>query len=284
MAKAENKTSKFLKQILKYLVLIAISIIVVFPFYIMLIESFHPNLVSFPYPVECIPTTISLQNYQYLFSHNPVLKWISNSLVISIGTSVAQVLLCSMAAFGFQRTDFKGKKAIESVLMIMLVIPIQTRILPTFLILSKINWVNTFLAWIPFLVDAFGVFLMMQYMESIPNSLDEASFIDGASLWQTYSMVIMPQTKPAMVVLFTFNFINQWNDFLYPLIMIRSDRMYTLQLGVANIFSSAQRGESGGIGVALAAAVISFVPTLVIYLVFQKQIVTGVNLSSGIKG
>lgn len=282
--KAEKKIVRSTKSVLKYCVLILLSVIVVFPFYVMLIESFHPNLVSFPYPVEFILKEFSFSNYLYLFSQFPVIKWVINSLVISLGTSLAQVLLCSMAAFGFQRTNFKGRKVIQSILMILLVIPIQTRILPTFMIMSELKLVNTYLAWTPFLVDAFGIFLMMQYMESIPLSLDEAAFIDGANLWDTFSMVIVPQTKPAMVVLLTFNFINQWNDFLYPLIMVRNDKMYTLQLGLANIFSSAQRGESGGIGVALAGAVISFIPTLIIYLLFQHQIVTGVNLSSGIKG
>lgn len=282
--KAEKKIVRSMKSVLKYCVLILLSVIVVFPFYVMLIESFHPNLVSFPYPVEFILKEFSFRNYLYLFSQFPVIKWVINSLVISLGTSLAQVLLCSMAAFGFQRTNFKGRKIIQSILMILLVIPIQTRILPTFMIMSDLKLVNTYLAWTPFLVDAFGIFLMMQYMESIPLSLDEAAFIDGANLWDTFSMVIVPQTKPAMVVLLTFNFINQWNDFLYPLIMVRNDKMYTLQLGLANIFSSAQRGESGGIGVALAGAVISFIPTLIIYLLFQRQIVTGVNLSSGIKG
>ena len=252
---AENKTIKYLKKGIKYLFLIVMSVIVVFPFYIMLIESLHPNLVSFPYPVEFFPKVVSADNYGYLFSYYPVMKWILNSLIISLGTSVFQLVLCSMAAFGFQRTEFRGRKVFLLFVMLMIVVPIQTRILPLFIIMSELGWINTFLSWIPFITDAFGIFLMMQFMQSIPATLDEASFIDGAGLWTTYSSVILPQTKPAMVVLLTFNFINQWNDFLYPLIMVRNDKMYTLQLGLANIFSSAQRGEGGGIGVALAGAV-----------------------------
>ena len=281
---AENKTVKYLRLSIKYLFLIVMSVIVVFPFYIMLIESLHPNLVSFPYPVEFLPKVISLYNYEYLFSYYPVLKWIINSLIISLGTSVFQLVLCSMAAFGFQRTEFRGRKIFLFFVMLMIVVPIQTRILPLFIIMSELGWINTFLSWIPFISDAFGIFLMMQFMQSIPVALDEASFIDGAGLWTTYSRVILPQTKPAMVVLLTFNFINQWNDFLYPLIMVRNDKMYTLQLGLANIFSSAQRGEGGGIGVALAGAVVSFIPTLVIFLLFQKEIVKGMNIASGVKG
>lgn len=281
---AENKTIKYLKKGIKYLFLIVMSVIVVFPFYIMLIESLHPNLVSFPYPVEFFPKVVSADNYGYLFSYYPVMKWILNSLIISLGTSVFQLLLCSMAAFGFQRTEFRGRKVFLLFVMLMIVVPIQTRILPLFIIMSELGWINTFLSWIPFITDAFGIFLMMQFMQSIPVALDEASFIDGAGLWTTYSCVILPQTKPAMVVLLTFNFINQWNDFLYPLIMVRNDKMYTLQLGLANIFSSAQRGEGGGIGVALAGAVVSFIPTLVIFLLFQKEIVKGMNIASGVKG
>ncbi len=281
---AENKTIKYLKKGIKYLFLIVMSVIVVFPFYIMLIESLHPNLVSFPYPVEFFPKVVSADNYGYLFSYYPLMKWILNSLIISLGTSVFQLVLCSMAAFGFQRTEFRGRKVFLLFVMLMIVVPIQTRILPLFIIMSELGWINTFLSWIPFITDAFGIFLMMQFMQSIPVALDEASFIDGAGLWTTYSSVILPQTKPAMVVLLTFNFINQWNDFLYPLIMVRNDKMYTLQLGLANIFSSAQRGEGGGIGVALAGAVVSFIPTLVIFLLFQKEIVKGMNIASGVKG
>lgn len=281
---AENKTIKYLKKGVKYLFLIVMSVIVVFPFYIMLIESLHPNLVSFPYPVEFFPKVVSADNYGYLFSYYPLMKWILNSLIISLGTSVFQLVLCSMAAFGFQRTEFRGRKVFLLFVMLMIVVPIQTRILPLFIIMSELGWINTFLSWIPFITDAFGIFLMMQFMQSIPVALDEASFIDGAGLWTTYSSVILPQTKPAMVVLLTFNFINQWNDFLYPLIMVRNDKMYTLQLGLANIFSSAQRGEGGGIGVALAGAVVSFIPTLVIFLLFQKEIVKGMNIASGVKG
>lgn len=281
---AEKRWLIIFRKSFKYLFLILMSVIVVFPFYIMAIESLHPNLVSFPYPVEVIPKFFSFANYQYLFSRYPVFKWIINSLIISLGTSVFQLLLCSMAAFGFQRTEFRGRRIFLVFVMLMIVVPIQTRILPLFIIMSEFGWINTFFSWIPFISDAFGIFLMMQFMQAIPSTLDEASFIDGAGLWTTYSRVILPQTKPAMVVLLTFNFINQWNDFLYPLIMVRNDKMYTLQLGLANIFSSAQRGEGGGIGVALAGAVVSFIPTLVIFLLFQKEIVKGMNIASGVKG
>lgn len=261
-----------------------VGITVVFPFYILLIEALHPNLVTMPYPVELIPKTVSLSNYQYLFSSYPIGRWVGNSMIISIGTSLMQVLLCSMAAYGFGRTEFRGKNLLLWLLMLLLVIPIQTRILPLFIIFSKFKLLNTFWAWLPFFCDAFGIYLLMQYMQAIPMDFDEAARIDGASLLRTYSSIILPQTKPALVVLMTFNFVTQWNDFLYPLIVTRNDKMYTLQLGLANIFSSATRGESGGMGVALAGAVISFIPTLLIYVCFQGKIVDGMNISAGVKG
>lgn len=265
-----------------FLSLVGIS--VVFPFYIMIIESLHPNLVSLPYPVELIPSVIGFNNYVILFKNNPVLTWILNSLIISVGTCVFQALLCSMAAFGFQRTKFKFQNQIKWLLMLLLVIPIQTRILPLFIVFSKLKLINTYFAWIPFLSDAFGIYLLIQYMTAIPKDFDEAARIDGASMREIFAKIIMPQTAPALIVLVTYNFINQWNDFLYPLIMMRSDRMYTLQLGLANIYSSATRGEGGGIGVALAGAVISFIPTLLIYAGFQDKIISGMNISAGVKG
>ncbi len=269
---------------LRILFLSLVGVTVVFPFYILLIEALHPNLVTMPYPVELWPKEISLDNYRYLFANNSIGRWALNSLVISLGTSLLQALLCSMAAFGFGRTRFRGRKTLLSLMMLLLVIPIQTRILPLFIVFSEMKLLNTFWAWLPFISDAFGIYLLMQYMQAIPLDFDEAARIDGASLLRTYASVILPQTRPALVVLITFNFVNQWNDFLYPLIVTRSDRMYTLQLGLSNIYSSATRGEGGGMGVALAGAVISFIPTLLIYVCFQNKIIDGMNISAGVKG
>ncbi len=273
-----------LRKALRILVLALVGVTVVFPFYILLIEALHPNLVTMPYPVELWPEEISLSNYVYLFQKNPIGRWTRNSVVISVGTSLLQAALCSMAAYGFGRTHFRGRKTLLSLTMLLLVIPIQTRILPLFIIFSEVKLLNTYWAWLPFFSDAFGIYLLMQYMQAIPMDFDEAARIDGASLLRTYWNVILPQTKPALVVLVTFNFVNQWNDFLYPLIVTRSDKMYTLQLGLSNIFSSATRGENGGMGVALAGAVISFLPTLLIYVCFQNKIIDGMNISAGVKG
>lgn len=272
------------RTVLRIVFLALVGVTVVFPFYILLIEALHPNLVTMPYPIELWPREISLDNYRYLFANNNIGQWTLNSLVISLGTSLLQALLCSMAAYGFGRTRFRGRKTLLSLLMLLLVIPIQTRILPLFIVFSEMKLLNTFWAWLPFVSDAFGIYLLMQYMQAIPMDFDEAARIDGAGLLRTYASMILPQTKPALVVLITFNFVNQWNDFLYPLIVTRSDKMYTLQLGLSNIYSSATRGEGGGMGVALAGAVVSFVPTLLIYVCFQNKIIDGMNISAGVKG
>ena len=279
-----NTRSRRWRTALRILFLSVVGVTVVFPFYILVIESLHPNLVTMPYPVELWPKAASLENYAFLFSTNPIGRWVWNSLVISVGTRLFQVLLCSMAAYGFGRTEFRGRKALLSLVMLLLVIPIQTRILPLFIIFSNLKMLNTYWAWLPFFCDAFGIYLLMQYMQAIPMDFDEAARIDGAGMLRTYASIILPQTKPALVVLMTFNFVNQWNDFLYPLIVTRNDKMYTLQLGLANIYSSATRGEGGGMGVALAGAVISFIPTLLIYVFFQNKIIDGMNISAGVKG
>jgi len=284
MNSSKNPKRRLTSNLLRFLILSALGIMVIFPFYIMLMESLHPNLISLPYPVKLLPKFFSFSNYSYLFKSYPIVKWIINSIIISIGTSVFQIITCSMAAFGFSRTKFMFRDQLYWMIMLMLVVPIQTRILPLFIFMSHVKWVNTFLSWIPFASDAFGIFLLRQYMESIPFNFDEAARIDGAGLGIIYLKIIMPQITPAIVVLLTFNFITQWNDFLYPLIVIKDNSMFTLQIGLANIFSSAMRGEGGGMGVALAGSVVSFLPTLLIYLIFQKRVVEGMNYSAGIKG
>ena len=278
------KNRKRIHSVLRIAILALVGVTVVFPFYILLIESLHPNLITMPYPVELWPKKMGLDNYALLFAQNDVGSWLINSLIIAGGTSALQAILCSMAAYGFGRTQFRGRKTLLSLLMVLLVIPIQTRILPLFIVFSDLKMLNTYWAWLPFFSDAFGIYLIMQYMLAIPMDLDEAARIDGANMWQIFAQIIMPQTLPALVVLITFNFVHQWNDFLYPLIVTRSENMYTLQLGLSNIFSHATRGERGGMGVALAGAVVSFIPTLLVYVVFQNKIIDGMNISAGVKG
>lgn len=146
----------------RLLFLSVVGVTVVFPFYILMIEALHPNLVTMPYPVELWPSEIGLDNYALLFANYSIGRWTCNSLIISLGTSLLQAVLCSMAAFGFGRTHFRGRKQMLAALMLLLVIPIQTRILPLFIVFSEIKLLNTFWAWLPFFSDAFGIYLLMQ--------------------------------------------------------------------------------------------------------------------------
>lgn len=254
------------------------------PFLILFLQSLNKGMVSLPYPIKIIPRNPSFSNYKLLFEKYDVGKWTINSLIIAGGTSALQAITCSLAAFGFARTKFPMRDHIFWALMIMLVMPYQAQVLPLFLLMSKLKLVDTYFAWLPYTSSAFGIFLMRQYITSIPKELDEVAYIDGCSPFKVFFKIILPMIRPALVVLITFNFITQWNDFFYPLIVINSKEMYTLQLGLANIHSAGLRGEGGGMGVTMAGASISFIPMLIVFLILQKYIVEEISKFSGIKG
>ncbi|MCA1653124.1 MAG: carbohydrate ABC transporter permease [Sphingomicrobium sp.] len=218
----------------------------------------------------------TLENYAAILGNSQVLHWLLNSIIVSLGTTGGVLILCSLAGYGFARLDFPFKRALFLLVLLGLAIPEQAVILPRHRLFAELGLHNSYPGLIlPGLVAPFGVFFMTQYFRSIPVELDEAAMLDGASRWTIFWKVLLPLTIPAQSALAVFTFLGSWNDYWWPLISAtRSDR-FTLTVGLAS--SQMNYAQTSGLGYLMAQAVFASVPILIVYLVFQKQIVRAMS-------
>ena len=214
----------------------------------------------------------TLENYRALLGNSQVLHWLLNSLIVSLGTTAGVLILCSLAGYGFARLEFPFRRTLFTIVLLGLAIPEQAVILPRHRLFAELGLHNSYPGLIlPGLVAPFGVFFMTQYFRSIPTDLDEAAMLDGASRWTIFWKVLLPLTVPAQSALAVFTFLGSWNDYWWPLISAtRSDR-FTLTVGLAS--SQMNYAQTSGLGYLMAQAMFASVPILIVYLIFQKQIV-----------
>ena len=206
-----------------------------------------------------------------------------NSFVVTTGVVFFQLTLCSLAAFGFSRLNFRGRDTLFFVFLLTMMIPAQVLIVPLFTIVQKLGWLDTYQGLIipyAYLSTAFGTFLLRQFFVSIPKSLDEAARLDGCSDWGIFWHVILPSAKPALATLAAFGFIWTWTDFYWPLLSTSSVEMRTLEVGLS-VFKDAYSGERWPLQ--MTAAVIVLTPVLIVFLAMQRFFVRGMVLS-GLKG
>jgi ABC-type glycerol-3-phosphate transport system permease component len=226
-----------------------------------------------------IPREVTFDAYQEVFEAD-IIRWFGNSVVVAAIWVIARAFTASTAGYAFARMDFPGKNLVFLLVLATMMIPGMVTVVPKFLILREIGLINTYGALtVPFMADAFGIFLMRQFFESIPVELEEAARVDGASRYRMFAQVILPNSTPALTALSIFSFQGAWNAFLEPLIFINSPKLYTLPLGLA-YFRKANYTEWPTL---MAIAVITTVPMAIFYLIFQRWFVEG-QVSSGIKG
>ena len=214
----------------------------------------------------------TLENYYAIVRGSGVFRWLLNSVIVSLGTTLGVLALCSLAGYGFARLEFPGRRVLFVFVLLGLAIPEQAVILPRHQLFAELHLHNSYPGLIlPGLVSSFGVFFMTQYFRGIPRELDEAAMLDGASRLKLFWKVLLPLTLPAQATLGVFTFLGSWNDYWWPLISAtRSDR-YTLTVGLAS--SQMNYAQTSGLGYLMAQAVFAAVPILIVYALFQKQIV-----------
>jgi multiple sugar transport system permease protein len=260
-----------------------VALLMAAPVIWMFVTSLKPESDVLSLPPRWIPKTTSLENYQSLFTKAeefPVTRWFFNSVGIAFTVTFLVLLISSMAAFAFSRIQFKGRDSLFLFVVATMIIPGQVTLIPVFLIVTKLGLFNTYGGVIlPGLASAFGVFLLRQFFLTIPEELEEAAFLDGAGLWTIYCRVILPLSKPALATLAIFTFMGSWNDFVWPLIVTNDIEMRTLPVGLS-IFQGRYNLEYG---ITMAAAVLTTLPMIVMFLIFQKRITEGIALT-GLKG
>jgi multiple sugar transport system permease protein len=218
----------------------------------------------------------TLANYGAILGNSQVMGWLANSLIVSLGTTAGVLILCSLAGYGFARLDFPFRRPLFILVLLGLAIPEQAVILPRHQLFAELGLHNSYPGLIlPGLVAPFGVFFMTQYFRSIPLDLDEAAALDGASRWTIFWKVLLPNTLPAQSALAVFTFLGSWNDYWWPLISATRSSRFTLTVGLAS--SQMNYAQTSGLGYLMAQAVFASVPILIVYLLFQKQIVRAMS-------
>lgn len=214
----------------------------------------------------------TFENYRAIFAGSSVLRWFANSLIVSLGATAGVLTLSSLAGFGFARLEFPFRRSLFVFVLLGLAIPQQAVILPQHQLFAWAHLHNSYPGLIlPGLAGPFGVFFMSQYFRAIPRELDEAALLDGASLFTLFWRVLLPLTIPAQATLGVFTFLGTWNDYWWPLISATRSDMFTLTVGLAS--AQANYAQTSGLGFLMAQAVFASIPILIVYVIFQKQIV-----------
>lgn len=270
-----------LPRILIWIVVMAGGLAMVIPFLWMVSTSLKTDAQSFLYPPQLWPPHPQWHNYVDAWSIAPFGRFFLNSAIVSITVMVSSLTLNSLAAYGFAKFQFKGRDALFLGLLATLMIPFQVTMIPVFLILKHLGWLDTYAGLtVPGFASAFGIFFLRQYMITIPDDFIDAARIDGASEMSIWARIILPLAKPSLATLAIFTFMGAWNDFLGPLIVVKSDEMRTLPLAIAAL-SAGHYVMSWPLLMAGACFVI--VPVLILYMVAQRYFVEGIALG-GVKG
>lgn len=254
------------------------AILFVIPVLLIFITSFKPDseIIKFS---GILPVEWTLANFEELLSNPeeiPIFRWFLNSVFISSMITLLILFVDSMAAYAIARLDLPAKKIVFFLIIGTLMIPGQLLLIPVYLILNKLGWLDTYWALIiPAGAGAFGVFLLHQFFLGIPKDLEDAATVDGCSRFKIYLQIVLPLAKPALATLGIFTFLGSWNDFLGPLVFLDSVDKYTLPVGVA-LFQTSYFAEYG---LTLSACVICTTPVLIAFLLFQKHIIKGISLT-----
>jgi multiple sugar transport system permease protein len=259
-----------------HILLITGSVVMLVPFAWMLSTSLKEQGDVFIYPPQWIPQPVQWQNYQETVTVMPFGRFYLNSAIQAVSVTILQLLTASLAAFAFARLRFRGRDALFLLYLATMMIPFPVTMIPNFVIMRYLNWIDTFRALIlPPAFSAFSTFLLRQYFLSIPVEMDDAARVDGASSFRIWWQIILPLSGPALATLAIFTFLGQWNNFLWPLVVTNSEKMRTLPVGLATF----QGQYSIQWNLLMAGSVIAVLPILVIYIVGQKWFVRGITLT-----
>jgi multiple sugar transport system permease protein len=261
-----------------YTILLAVAVLMIGPFVAMISVSLQTGSRAAVFPIDWIPDAPTLTHYRSLLEHSQILRWFGNSaLVATVGTAIS-IATATTAGYAFARMDFPGRSVLFWAFLAMLMIPGEVTLIPQYMLLAELGWVNTYPALIlNGVTSAFGIFLIRQYLQGLPRDYEEAARMDGATEFQIYWQVVLPMLTPAIATLGTLQFLNYWNDFLYPLIVTTQAEMRTLPVGLATL-----QTPTGGLPELLAGATIAIVPTVAVFLFFQRYFVRGIA-TTGLK-
>jgi alpha-1,4-digalacturonate transport system permease protein len=265
---------------LLYATMVAVALLMLFPLYWTFVTAFRPLAETEAFPPTLYPHSWRSDNFKEAWEQTTFSTAFWNSMIVSTVTTVLSVAVNCTAGYSFAKFEFRGKTLLFYLVLSTLMVPFQVLMIPLFVLLKNFDALNTYQGLIlPRVPDAFGVFLMRQYFQSLPKELLEAARIDGASEWTIFWRIAVPLSKPALAVLMIFTFMWRWNDFQWPLIATSTPDMYTVQVALANFVTEFYiRWDY-----LMALTLVSILPVLLIFIFFQRYFVQGISMS-GLKG
>jgi len=262
-----------------HLLLIVCGIGMVLPFFWMLTTSLKTPLEALRFPPTWIPQVFQFDNYAEVFRQIPLLRYMGNTVLITFATLTGVLLTGVLAAYAFARFKFPGREVVFMVFLALMMIPLPVYLVPSYMILFKLGWIDTYLAMIvPWIVNIFGIFLLRQHFRQLPDDLFDAARIDGCGRLGTLFKIVLPLSKPPLVTITVFNVIGSWNSFFWPLIVTHSDSIRPLQVGLA-YFS---REQSTNYTLLMAATTMAIIPLIILFFVAQRHIIAS-QARSGLK-
>lgn len=264
--------------LLGYLILIGLALVYIYPFIVSISASFKSDAEATQNPLGLVPETVTFAAYERLFGDVPFGLWAGNTLLVTVVVTVGRVFFDSLAGYALSRLQFRGRTAVFVAFIAILSVPGVVLLIPRFLILQQLGLYDSYAGMIiPLLSTAAGVFIMKQFFDSIPVSIEEAARIDGASTFRVYWTIVLPMARPALVTLFILSFQGSWNELGHFIVSRQSPELNTLTTGVASLVSG-QLGSGNQFPLQLAAAVLMTIPVAVLFFVFQRRIM---NTTSG---
>jgi multiple sugar transport system permease protein len=265
-----------------YLILIGLALLYIYPFLISIAGAFKTDADATQNPLSLLPETWSFKSFETLFTTVPLLQWTANSTFVTVIVTLGRVFFDSLAGYALSRLRFRGRTVIFAAVVAIMAVPNVVLLIPRFLVLKELGLYDSYGGMIiPLVVDAAGIFIMKQFFESIPVSVEEAARIDGAGIFRTFWSVVLPMARPALITLFILSFQGSWNEFAHFVISRQSADLNTLTTGVASL-TSGERGSGNQYPLQLAAAVLMSIPVAVLFFVFQRRIMN--TTSGGEKG
>lgn len=276
--------NKWISKTIALLFLIFMGIIWITPLIWGVLTSFKTQREILTAGFNLLPVNWVLDNYTHLLVNNrstPLLRWFTNSMVISVSHTLIVLIVVSLAAFAYSRLRFRGRDPLFMFLLATMMFPAVVNLIPLYVIVDRLGWVNTPLAMIfPGVAGVFNIFLVRQFMNNIPIQYDESARIDGASDLKIYFSVILPLVKPVLLVVALFSFTGSWNDFLWPTIVVNDVNNMPITPGLQLLQGQYQAQP----GLLMAGALVALIPTFLLYLFAQKYFLQSMSLSVGVKG
>lgn len=260
------------RKLVVYVLAILLCIIFLLPFLIMITGSLQDKYFFMGAPSQWITQPLTLKNFKIILSRPHITRWFINSAVISIIPTITTVYIGALLGYVYAKKDFVGKTITFWLFLSMIMVPMQSYVIPRYVLFAKFNWINTYWAFlIPQAWDIVYFFLLKQYMVSIPDSLIESAKIDGASEMAIFHRIILPISKTSLAIVAVFTFISRWNDLFYPLLFTTNAKMFPMTVGLASLLT-----QGGKFSFEMAGTVINFIPTFVVFVFMRKYFVQGI--------